>query len=631
MSLAAIDTLKELAASYQAIVLATVTASDGAVFRLCSSDLSSYGGNAYSGRVMRYDLQALQAISDQGLDIMPAVSLTVADADKTLYSWDRTHGIAGARLSLVFAYHDQGGQYSSDSYKVFIGRCKPAGADLETFTITATSLLNLNEKRLPVTPIQRTCPNIHPDTADEKALADAPGSLFYRCGDTTLGNTSCDRSPANCKTNGMWDLGRFSGIQWTPPLGTRVEREYISGNRVQVRSAVNSARYGEYIPLVWGTAWVDAVLLSVIPDGNSTRGEAIICDGEISGLLKVICDDEILPPASSFPARDPLNVYDALFRYNVWGNGTRNGTVNTDAGFNSQGDPFGSMVAIEYCIPRKSDNPAVRALVQGRKIRVYTNPSTYTTIYSTNPIWIIADILNLAGLDYADMDLASFISASAYCDATVTYTDQYGDSSTRKRFETSLVVRQRRTATEVVNGIRRSCNAILNWSGSSGKVEIYIKKTLADQQPAGVSGSNDGNAVVSKTAAGGVANGYLAYHFHDYDTTEIIRKAMPDAPNVAVIGFSNAEREYVADSLRIADINAINYDGQERESNVAAEGITTLQQARNIGGTYLAEMRRGNARDDSKGSEPWELQTTSKGIKLRIGQIVGVTNDKYQL
>jgi hypothetical protein len=136
---------------------------------------------------------------------------------------------------------------------------------------------------------------------------------------------------------------------------------------------------------------------------------------------------------------------------------------------------------------------------------------------------------------------------------------------------------------------------------------------------------------VSKTAAGAVANGYLAYHFHDYDTTEIRRLAIQDSPNVAVIGFSNSEREYVADSLRIADINAINYDGQERESNVAAEGITTLQQARNIGGTYLAEMRRGNARDDSKGSEPWELQTTSKGIKLRIGQIVGVTNDKYQL
>jgi hypothetical protein len=174
---------------------------------------------------MRYDLQALQAISDQGLDIMPAVTLTMADADKTLYSWDRTHGIAGARLSLVFAYHDQGGQYSSDSYKVFIGRCKPAGADFETFTITATSLLNLNQKRLPVTPIQRTCPNIHPDTADEKALADKPGSLFYRCGDTTLGNTSCDRSPANCKTNGMWDLGRFSGIEG---LGNTAHKEFAT-------------------------------------------------------------------------------------------------------------------------------------------------------------------------------------------------------------------------------------------------------------------------------------------------------------------------------------------------------------------------------------------------------------------
>lgn len=630
MSLDAINVLKEQAASYQCILLATITASDAAVFRLSTSDLSSYGGSAYSGRVLRYDLQALQAMSEQGLDVMPSVTLTVADADKTLYSWDRTHGIAGARIALVFVYYDHGTQYSSDSYKVFTGRCKPGGADDLTFTIQATSLLNLNEKRLPSTPIQRTCPWIHPDTAGQKALAATVGSLYYRCGDVGAA-TSCDKSPTACKANGMWALGRFGGIQWIPPSGTRTEREYVSGSRVQVKSSINSARYGEYVPLVWGAGWVDAVVLSIIPDGNSTRGEALVCDGGISGLLKVIVDDEEVPPANSFPARNAYNVYDALFRYNVWGNGTRDGAVNTDAGFDSLGDPYGSLVAIEYCLPRKTENPRVRVLVQGRKIRVYTDAVTYTTIYSTNPIWIIADILNLAGLSFSDMDLASFVAAAAYCDATVSYTDQYGDTSTRARFAASLVVRQRRGIGDIINGLRRGCNAMLLWSGSSGKVEIYIKQTLADQQGSAVDGSNDDNAVTSKNADGTAASGYLAYHFHDYDTMEIRRLSMPDAPNVAVIGFANSEREYSADSLRIVDINAINFDGQEKESNVQAEGITTLNQARNIGGTYLAEMRRGNARADAKGSEPWEIQSTAKAVKLRVGQIVGVTNTKYQL
>jgi len=623
MALDTINVLKEQAASYPAILLATITASDAAVYAVSS-------GFAGSGRVIRYDLQALQAMSEQGFDVMPSIAITVADADKTLYSWDRTHGIAGARIEMAFLYFDLVSQFSSDSYKVFIGRCKPGGADDLTFTIQATSLLNLSEKRLPTTPIQRTCPWVHPDTAAAKALADTPGSLYYRCGNTGAA-TSCDKSPANCKANGMWALGRFGGVQWTPPLGGRVEREYISGSRLQVKSSANSARYGEYVPLVWGTGWVDAVVLSVIPDGNSTRGEAIVCDGEISGLIKVVVDDELTPPANSFPDRNAYIVYDALFRYNVWGNGTRNGAVNTDAGFDSLGDPYGSLVAIEYCLPRKADSPRVRALVQGRKIRVYSNPSTYTTIYSTNPIWIIADILSLAGLSYSDMDLTSFVSAAAWCDETVSYTDQFGDTSTRKRYEASLVVRQRRTVAEIIVGLRKGCNAILNWSGSSGKVEVYIKKTLAEQQPSAVDGSNDGNDVASLSAEGAAANGKLAYHFHDYDTTELRRLAMTDAPNVAVIGFANTEREYSADSLRLVDIDAINFDGQERESNVQAEGIATLNQARNIGATYLAEVRKGNSRGDSKGSEPWELESTSKAVKLRVGQIVGVTNAKYQL
>lgn len=630
MALDTINNLKSLAATYQALLLADITATDGSVLRVSTADLSSYGGHAYLGRVIRHDLSALQSMSEAGLDIMPNVAFTLADADKILFDWDRAHGIAGARIVLVFTYYDWDSQFSSDSYKAWTGRCKAPSNDDTTLSFSATSIVGLSTRLLPSTPIQRTCPWIHPDTTAAKAEANNKDSRYYRCGDTDAGHTSCAYTKEACIANGMWALGRYGGIQWTPPLGTRIEREYVSGSRIQVRSTANSARYGDYVPLVYGTAWVDGITLTAIPDGNSTRGEVLLVDGEISDLIQVVCDDEILPPATSFPDRNALQVYDPLFRYNVWGNGTRDGAVNTDAGFDGQGDPYGSMVAIEYCIPRKADNPRVRALVKGKKIRVYTDSVTYTEIYSENPVWIIADILNRAGWAWADIDIASFVAEAAWCDATVEYTDQYGNTATRPRYAASLVIRQRRSAADIINGLRRGCGAVLVPGGASGKLEIYLKKTMADQQPSPPDGTN-AVAFASMQSDGTVADGYPAFHFHEYDTISIKRASNPDPPNQILVPFINAERDYVQDAVRMFDVDAVNDAGQERDAAVAIDGPNTYSQARQVGAVALAELLKGNPRGDSKGTEQWELETTARAVKLRVGQLVLIENAKHSL
>lgn len=628
MSLSSINTLKEQAATYQALILAQVTSSDGAILRLSTADLT-YSGSTFWGRIITPNLGALQELSAEGLDIMPSVTFTVADPDKACLDWDRAHGLAGSRIDLVFVYYDWDSSFSSDSYGVFVGRCGLPGADDLNFTFTAASLLNLSTKRLPVTPVQMTCPWNHPDTTEQKALASTPGSLYYRCGDTTSAS-SCDRTKANCVSIGMYALGRFGGFQWAPPLGIRTEREYITGNKVQVQSSANNAKYGDWIPLVYGTAWVDCPIDSVIPDGNSTRGIAIVCDGEISSILKVVCDDELLPPANDL-SRNAYQVQDALMRYNVVGNGTRDGQPCPDKGFDSLGDPHGSMVTIEYCVPRKVDSPRVSALIMGRKVRVYSDSTTYTTIYSENPVWIIADILNLSGWDYADMNLAQFVAEAAWCDAAIPYTDSLGNSNTRPRYAFSLVIRQRRTVADLVQGLRRGCNGLLNWSGVSGLLEFVIKKTLADQQPSAPDGTN--SVAVSSIHADETSHtGVPAYDFRDYNIETIRRiQGQQNTPNTVSVGFINADNDHSGDSARIIDIDALNFDGQENASNIQIDGPNSISHARAIGDVFLSEQRRGNPRGDAKGSETWEISTTSKGVKLRVGQLIQITSDRYSL
>ncbi|HSA05743.1 MAG TPA: phage tail protein [Candidatus Gastranaerophilales bacterium] len=64
----------------------------------------------------------------------------------------------------------------------------------------------------------------------------------------------------------------------------------------------------------------------------------------------------------------------------------------------------------------------VSAVLQGKAVRIYTNTSAYTTMYSNNPIWCILDFLtcyNGCGLSYSNIDIQSFIDAASYCDEKI--------------------------------------------------------------------------------------------------------------------------------------------------------------------------------------------------------------------
>lgn len=63
------------------------------------------------------------------------------------------------------------------------------------------------------------------------------------------------------------------------------------------------------------------------------------------------------------------------------------------------------------------------AMVNGRKVRIYTDVNNHTVSYSTNPAWCILDFFtnfNGLALSHDLMDIQSFIEAAIYCDEVIT-------------------------------------------------------------------------------------------------------------------------------------------------------------------------------------------------------------------
>src|SRR5262249_16061437 len=128
-------------------------------------------------------------------------------------------------------------------------------------------------------------------------------SRYYRCGYSAgvtggTGNlnagspfTDCSFTRADCKARGMFV--NFGGIQFVPPaIAGRPD-----GDKALHTSAVqsNPARYNDFVPLIYGTAWYAPPVVFARNDGNLTRMEVLLGMGEIQGVLKVLVNDVEIP------------------------------------------------------------------------------------------------------------------------------------------------------------------------------------------------------------------------------------------------------------------------------------------------------------------------------------------------
>src|SRR6185436_10550443 len=116
--------------------------------------------------------------------------------------------------------------------------------------------------------------------------------------------------------------------------------------------------------------------------------------------------------------------------------------------------------------------PTVKVLVQGIKLPRYDASGAYIDDqFTNNPVWVLLDVLQRCGWMLGELDMASFADAAAYCDETIPATDLYGNAVSIPRFQCNLVLKSRRTAADVIRGIRNGSRLQLTY-GLGGLLRV---------------------------------------------------------------------------------------------------------------------------------------------------------------
>ena len=520
---------------------------------------------------------------------------------------------------------------------IFQGICNPPDEIREsTFRITATNRMNMQRLLLPQVRIQRRCPWEFPATEDQRVEAITGGdggkySRFYRCGYSAGANggegnlnggapyTSCGFTRTDCEARGMFL--HFGGIEYVPPAIS--VRTYGDKNYHTSAISVNDARYNDFVPMVYGTGWYTPPLVFARNDGNLTTMEVLLGVGEMQGVQKVLVNDIEIPVGITGKNMTGTGWY------NIRGLGARIGSQNgdfTDASGRPLGDPYGSMAYISVVVPNRindgTDLPQVKVLVQGLKLPTYGGDGTYIgEIFSDNPAWILLDILRRTGWAVSEIDLPSFARAAAYCDERINALDIYANAITLPRFGCNLILSNRRSAGDVLRGIRNTARLLLTY-GPGGVIRVRVENTLALEAAAKPDWSNGTESI---------DGGWPSYEFGDGSngisgilrgssgapSVRLYSRGMADTPNRFSVEFQDELNEYQQDSFSLVDADDVGRGGQEISVTASAMGIPNYDQAARLLKVFLDKSVRGNSYI--------EFDTSVRAFGISPGDLITVT------
>jgi hypothetical protein len=629
--------LKEQAVTDTPLLVFDCTLPDGQV-ESWSTHQVTVVNTLYTARVLQHNIFEMQTASDQGVDGIPRISIVLANADGHCSEIERATGWKGARLSVGFLFYDlRNDQPATEPSVIFQGICNPPDDIREgTFQITASNRMNLQRLLLPQVRIQRRCPWEFPAEQSQRVEAIDGGangtySRYYRCGYSAgesggSGNlssgspfTSCGYSRTDCEQRGMFL--RFGGLEYVPPSIS--VRTYGDKSWHTSAVALNAARYNDFVPLVYGTAWYAPPVVFSRNDGNLTRMEVLLGIGEMQGVMKVLVSDVEVPAGVT-----GTNMT-ATGWYNVMTLGTRNGVCDpdfTDGSGQPAGDPYGSMAYLSVVVPNRLNNgtslPSVKVLAQGVKLPTYGADGTQTgQQFTSNPAWILLDILRRTGWAASEIDIPSFSTAAKYCDEAIPALDLYGNPITLPRFQCNLILQSRKSAGDIVRGVRNAARLLLSY-GTNGALLLSVENTLAMEQPNKPGWSN------STESLGG---GWPSYEFGDGSNglSGILRKAsgepslrvfsrsVADSPNRLTVEFQDALNEYQQDSFSMVDPDDVARSGQEVAAPLTAIGIPNYDQASRILKLTLDKSIRGNTYI--------EFQTSVRAFGIQLGDLITVT------
>ncbi|MEO8100785.1 MAG: phage tail protein [Acidobacteriota bacterium] len=634
-----IDLLKEQEATATPVFLLDCVLRDGTVERWATHQVT-FGGVDYAARLLRHDLFELRSSAGDGFDGAAKIRVTLANADSHFSQLERETGFKGARVTVRFLFFDlYGGSAASEDRVVFQGVGGAADEISEAeLSVTFANRFNLQRIILPEVRIQRRCPWLFPATEEQRQEAldggtKGPYSALFRCGYSaglaggtgTLNGSepfvSCNYTRVSCEQRGMFSEGRFGGLEFVPP---QIQVRGYGEPGSHLSSIVdNQARYNDFVPLVYGTAWYEPPLVFSRNDGNLTHLEVLLGLGEIDDVIKVIVNDVEIPEAVE--GRDMT----ATGWYHVVTKGARSGVQNpdfADAAGNPLGDPYGSMAMAAVVVPNRisanQSAPKIRVLIRGLKLEQFDGDGASQGFsFSRNPAWVLLDVLRRSGWLLSEVNVRSFATAAAYCDEAVETADLHGNSTYVSRYQCNLVVRQRRSAADLARGIRAG-SALLLTHGAGGLLTLAVENTLARQQAAKPAGSN---------SASELNGGWPAYEFSDgsAEFSGILRRAggepsirfhsrsAADSANRLTVEFQDEFNEYQQDSLSLVDVDDALLTGREVTAAFPALGLPNFDQATRVLDLQLAKLVDGNAF--------LELQTSVRGVGLAPGDIITVT------
>ena len=187
-------------------------------------------------------------------------------------------------------------------------------------------------------------------------------------------------------------------------------------------------------------------------------------------------------------------------------------------------------------------------------------------------------------------------------------------------------MRERRTAADVIRGIRNNARLQLNYQ-QDGRLAVYVENSLLLQQPSKPAGSN---------ATEPLNGGWPAYHYADGSApgvpSAILRnqddspaftmwsRPTVDTPNRLSIEFADQFNEYQQDSLAVVDIPDVTRTGQEITGRLVADGLPTFDQTARLLQFFLDKSIRGN--------RFIRFDTSVKALGQRVGDIIAVTYEK---
>lgn len=632
--------LKEQSATETPLLLFDCELGSGQVEHWSTHNVVS-GGITYDARVLQHNLFAIQTSSDQGTDTIPRVSLTLANADSHFSELERTAGWKGAKLKVQFVFFDlRQGVPASESLILFQGLVNPPDEITEsTFRLSAINRMSMQRVLLPQVRIQRRCPWEFPATTAERGEGVHGGeegaySRFFRCGyspdiDGGCGNlnggqpfASCGYTRADCTARGMFNQDatltptrRFGGIEFVP--SSIQVRTY--GEKSTHLSAVsaNMARYNDFVPLIYGTAWYTPPVVFSRNDGNLTHFEVLLGMGELDGVLKVLVNDIEIPLGQAGANMTGTGWFGIVTL------GNRTGSFNLDF---PGGDPYGSMAMLSVVVPNRINDgrslPDIRVLIHGLKLPHYNTDGSFLKLeFTNNPSWVLLDILRRSGWKMSEIDLGSFAEAAAFCDEQIQTQDLNGNVISIARFQCNLVLQKRRSAADAIRGIRNGSRLYLTY-GNGGMLQLSVENTIALQQSTKPEWSN------AKDTLNG---GWPSYEFGDGSSgfSGILRRANGEAsvrlwsrstietPNRFAVEFQDGLNEFQQDSFSLVDVEDVARTGQEITAPLSALGLPNYDQT--------ARILKFNLDKAILGNTYVEFETSVRALGLRPGDIITLT------